>query len=717
MNIDNTSSGGNGFDDDGFGVSAPDPAAFARVYRDNGFQVVPAGVPGEQKAWKQPIVKWKPLQHKLVSTEEFDVWYGPWGRFANRPNMGMVCGACSGNVFIIDLDLYKSSAAATWWRAVVDTHMDPETVEQVTGGGGVQKLFRAPPGWVPPTCKTSIGVDIRGQGGFAMLPPSLHESGDSYRWREGCSPADLAVADAEPWLCDAIDQLVLKHGGTLKSGELNGPNGQTGQNGQMSGLSPLSLDAFGKHTDGRETIMRDLIWGAVVDWYRECPIKPSEQESKERAILKYNVYANQVSPQGNHPNPLGTTKTEALEREGRGPSSFMSKWHYAMNQWDTNVRDAAGQPAPSNNNSRRNTPGEDVWTKPTPKVEGFYPYLDIRQIKARQDPVWIVDGLIGERALGFIFGPPSSLKTFIALDLALCLAGGCLEWWGRKLSHHGVVVYLCREGTASLKFRIEAWERKWGLEADDYSFRLIEATINFMTEADVARLIATVQHLRESAGVDVSAIFVDTVSRVLPGADENMQGDMTMFVYACERLQEAFQCLVVGLHHTNKNGEFRGSTVMPGAGDFLIQVKREAPAMAGSLCVQKVKDGVDGMEIPFVVEKIEGLGMVGAHSSLVVGPAGDGVAAAGTEPRDGLPSADVCRDILAALGKAWDDGMSWCKAPQGSRPAVDMMDALWRVKPDAARRLLKQWVANGIVSYEVYDTRSGARGYRKTGVI
>jgi hypothetical protein len=72
---------------------------------------------------------------------------------------------------------------------------DLDTIEQETGGGGIQLFFRAPLGWTPPTCKTSIGVDIRGQGGFAMMPPSMHESGTAYRWKDGHEPWALEIAD------------------------------------------------------------------------------------------------------------------------------------------------------------------------------------------------------------------------------------------------------------------------------------------------------------------------------------------------------------------------------------------------------------------------------------------------------------------------------------------------------------------------------------------
>ena len=88
--------------------------------------------------------------------------------------------------------------------------LELETVEQRTGGGGLQKLFRAPLGWIAPTNKTSIGVDIRGQGGFAMLAPSLHESGRHYEWLEGCSPDDIEIAFAPDWLLAEVEKLVTR---------------------------------------------------------------------------------------------------------------------------------------------------------------------------------------------------------------------------------------------------------------------------------------------------------------------------------------------------------------------------------------------------------------------------------------------------------------------------------------------------------------------------
>ena len=221
--------------------------------------------------------------------------------------------------------------------AVHNNSMDLETVEQVTGGGGSQKLYRAPPGWVAPTNKTPIGVDIRGQGGFAVLAPSLHDSGKAYEWLEGRSPDDMPVTAAPDWLLEAVEALVRQHGG------VTGGNGATPHEAPQGVYDPLS----GRQIDGRETYMRDVVWGAVVDWYRDLyatsadghPRMPSDKDSRLRAAQKYLIYEDHVSPQREH--PPGLSKIDMLELEGRGPVAFHVKWTAATRQWDGKVRDEA----------------------------------------------------------------------------------------------------------------------------------------------------------------------------------------------------------------------------------------------------------------------------------------------------------------------------------------------------------------------------------------
>ena len=304
----------------------PDFAAasdWARLYRAAGIQVVPCRD-------KRPLLKsWKEYQHALVPQPQFDAWYGPGGAYAGHYDMGMLTGTASGRILMIDLDFYKAGgdAARQWWGGVLITHnngMVLETWQQRTGGGGIQLFFSYPPEWkFAVNSKTSINVDIRCQGGFAVLPPTLHASGANYVWEAGLAPWEIDLLPAPDWLLEEVEKLIRAHGHVSHETSGNG-RANPGQAGQY--------DAFGHQTDGRETKMRDLVWAAVVDWHRECPIKPSDAESWARAGEKYLVYEAQVSVRGVH--QIGTNKTDALEAEGRGPSEFRRKWGYAIGLWD-----------------------------------------------------------------------------------------------------------------------------------------------------------------------------------------------------------------------------------------------------------------------------------------------------------------------------------------------------------------------------------------------
>jgi hypothetical protein len=168
-----------------FDPACASPAQWAVMYRELGLQVVPAKLPNGNPSvsWKRPAIEWKHLTKKLADDATFLSWYGPNGIFAARPNMGVICGEASDRRFIIDIDLHKNLQARLWWDRMLHTWFDgeePWTWAQRTGGGGRQLMFKAPAGWVPPTNRTRIGADIRGQGGFGMFPPSLHESGKAY---------------------------------------------------------------------------------------------------------------------------------------------------------------------------------------------------------------------------------------------------------------------------------------------------------------------------------------------------------------------------------------------------------------------------------------------------------------------------------------------------------------------------------------------------------
>jgi hypothetical protein len=681
------------------------PADWAAMYRACGIQIVPAHAPHPTKNWKRPqLADWKTLQEDLVPDATFERWYGVSGEYARQPNMGIITGRASGNTFVIDLDDYKTPSAREWWQGVLVTDnygIEPETWQQVTGGGGRQLLFRAPPGRTIGTGKTSIGVDIRGQGGFAVLPPSKHSTGRNYAWRYGFSPWETTIADAPPWLLDAVEALLREHG-----------HEQTGSVERTA--SPAeSLNAFGALVDGREAKMTSIVWGALIDLRiarDEIPADGFGSQMREA----FGVYARIAKSRRQE---LGVSNADLLEREGRGISLFAQKWRYALDQWDgklaEHAREKAGRlaitkPAVVNDNAASVSPDD------------IYEYLDIAAIKALPDPAWVVKDVIIEDALGFIYGPPGHGKTFVALNLALHVAYGMLAWWRDKpIRRPGLVLYIAREGQASFKDRITAWQRKHGIAEDIANFAMIRARINFMNVDDIAKLRRTVAAAAKHFGAIPSLIFVDTVSRSMPGADENLQKEMTIFVDACAAIGEDYKATVVGVHHAGKSGDMRGSTVLLGAGDFVLRIKREGDdgedeGRVVEMKAEKIKDAEDGWSwnLELAAEEWTAEGSIDAErKSLVAMPLSEAKAT----KADRWPDVAVCRAVLKEIQAAWDDRRPWSsnrQAKSSGRYAGKRIAEGFGIGLELAEEMVDRWLNTDVIEIAERDSHSKLMGLK-----
>ncbi len=81
----------------------------------------------------------------------------------------------------------------------------PDTVTAVTGSGGHHYIYKYPKGRsIPNKTKFASGLDVRSSGGLIVVSPSLHISGNRYKWMEGHNPANMKPAEAPEWLLEAM---------------------------------------------------------------------------------------------------------------------------------------------------------------------------------------------------------------------------------------------------------------------------------------------------------------------------------------------------------------------------------------------------------------------------------------------------------------------------------------------------------------------------------
>jgi hypothetical protein len=204
-------------------------------------------------------------------------------------------------------------------------------------------------------------------------------------------------------------------------------------------------------------------------------------------------------------------------------------------------------------------------------------------------------------------------------------------------------------------------------------------------------------------------VVVDTVSRALPGADENLQKDMTLFVKACDVVRDAFGCAVLGVHHAGKSGDMRGSTVLRGAGDFVFRLTRKEGATIGHLACEKQKDGPDGWNEPY---RFSTVGLDGDQASLVATRADIAIGPAA------VMTPDLSASVLADMAKAWASGQPWSMAPQSKeRYAVRRMVTDHGFTAEKAEDILSVWEGSGLIRKEVVSAKTRVSGFRVVGDI
>ncbi len=692
------------------------PGDWAAMYRAVGLQVVPSHLPSEHQNWKRPaLADWKSLQEELVPDATFERWYASRGEHARRPNMGILSGRASNNVFVIDLDEYKTPDALNWWQGILAEHnnrIEPETCQQVTGGGGRQLFFRAPPGWHAPTNKTPIGVDIRGQGGFAVLPPSQHISGKPYAWKEGCAPWECEIAAAPDWLLREVEELVERYGGDQHRQMTLGATAGAA----VSTSSPVEdFNVFGARVDGRDHYMRDLIWAAVVNWRRECPIQPSEAESQARMKEVYALYERRTKSR--LPAADGISNADLLEREGRGHTLFVEKWRRAVGKWSTDIAEASQRPLAKDEWREATAAPDNQWSGNSGQLKSRFVFEKISDLRKLPPAQWLVKDWVPEGATGILYGKWAAGKSFIGFDLALHLAYGMSDWHGAALPGAPChVLIIAREGHQGFVNRIDAFKKHHGLVDDDDHITFMRGSVSFMRDEDFGALVAAIK----ADATPYQLVIVDTVARVLPGVDMNEQQTVTMFMERIGIIGAITGASTIGVHHQNKTGGMMGSTFFEANADFVFEVSREGeedgPLTAGEIVCTKMKDGEDRWKRSVSYSKIALSILPDGPASLVVDRIGDAPPA---RPQgSGWPDKDMCRRVISAINEAWITGKPWSHSPQSpDRFAPKMMAQRFEIPMKIARDMLEKWLLNDVLSIEIRDAHNKQKGLKVVGSI
>ena len=204
---------------------------------------------------KRPLIK----EWQLKATHDPDQLKEWWEKWPDA-NIGMATGPGSG-VWALDVDLPEGPINLGKIQQDKDEPIS-EKLWQKTGSGGMQIFFAWNGRNIRNTAsKIATGIDTRGDGGYVILPPSIHPNGKRYEWQQKSTPDK-----APEWLLDMLESPAFKNEQSASKSCLK--SSEYGRKAMASEISDLSSASEGTRNNQLNTSafrLGQLIGGGELD--------------------------------------------------------------------------------------------------------------------------------------------------------------------------------------------------------------------------------------------------------------------------------------------------------------------------------------------------------------------------------------------------------------------------------------------------------------------
>jgi hypothetical protein len=548
---------------------------------------------------KHPTMAWSQFQKRRPPREEVAEW---WSGDRARYGVGILTGSASGNIFVLDVDVGPGKDGDDSLRALQLAHDDlPETAEVKTGGGGLHLYFRAPPGVAVvrnSASKLGPGLDIRGEGGFVVAPPSFHASGQPYVWSWTNTLAE-GIADAPAWLLDLVRAEPVI-GATPRDRVASSPPVASPVGAGSLGVLPPPVE------DGREEYMRDTVFAVALELTGQHGAWPTAEEVYEIAWPQFLRRVDLSRPgRISRDNAEQEMRAKCAQIAAKAESGGLGRLEDVVAAYQSKRRE---QPRQGPGNRQEEAAGEARQEQAqTPRPPTHFPLVYSDEIHAGDAALDFVEGLLVEGGMSVWYGDSNVGKTFALLDVAIHVALG-RPWRGREVDQ-GAVVYCALEGIAGIRNRIAAWLKHYGITPDRRALPLvvIPSAINMLDpQADVPGLIQSVQVAEAELGRSVKMLCLDTLSRALAGGNENSPEDMGALVRSSDLVRQTTGSHLAYVHHSGKDTAkgARGHSLLRAATDTEIEISRAEGSEVSVMRVTKQRELESGDDVAFRLEVV-----------------------------------------------------------------------------------------------------------------
>lgn len=617
-------------------------------------------------------------------------------------------------LFACDFDLYKPGAQEYMDQLIAEGLLTTTQVHS-TRSGGLHFIYRSDTEY--PNCKPASGVEIKGEGGYIIVPPSpgyeIQQKGISYATPALISALMAARRNAAKSTID-----------TLKARILSADDFHDSLAQLSARLSARGLDQAAVQKVLMETLSASVASAATHPRHERWRklMNDAGGELSRLSATSHQKYNHTVA---------GEKARESIGDEKITNLAAATAGFFARH---SDVGGTSTADVSLDSTIEKLLPPEGEW----PFANDGYFSGDNRDILSQQ---YVMYPLFAERETLLMAAEPKAGKTAVSLRLAIAVSMG--ESLGS--GEHGLsvteprpVLYLTLEGARAVEMRVAAERQRradegveWPTGSADRLF-IVDRPQNLLADADqlafCAKVIAHDRKCRQVYGSGLGLLFIDTLTKAMPGGDQNSVEDTSQLFKLVDILrQHGVTATVIFIHHLSKQGDVRGSTNIEAEVDVVTSVEKTRSPGVVKLNIRRARSIDEAVSYTFKLTSFYlGTTVQGhkLHAPVVDLMAAEDMTLSGEAARAAAKWAKLCQVLLTRLGvgkhrvdKLVETLISegFMEAGKARRPRVDHesvqkpLKALFEGKHNWS--FAEYWMgierdtAGAIIGFEIRDTK------------
>jgi len=439
--------------------------------------------------------------------------------------IGAAMGHESG-LFCVDVDLYKGQGLEGWLKQLQSDGRLPETRIHKTARGGLHLFYRSETEW--PNTKPRDGVEVKGEGGYVIVPPSRGYTEVSDAPAAKAPPALLAfLAEAKKERRQSTNQAL--EGAVLSGDDFHDSIVQLSSRMSAAGQSQLQIkqhiNALLEASDARNP--------------------QHDRHSRWANLMRTDEVTRAITS--------GVSKFS--------PEVQADKLADALNSDKAQLEKAANIAtamfAPIVGEGSEDEREYDPEEFPYSEEDGYFAHEE----RALETNAAVVSGIVYQDEVTIVSADPKAGKTVFGIDVGLSVSCGIDLSSELRVKSQGPALYFGLEGRAAIRQRVAAWKaaKKEGGHKlpEQIPFFAVEKSANFYEEArrasEVAKIAAANTYFIRHGFPPIRLIVVDTLTRGMIGGNQNDADDTAKFFSFVGMLRDrGVTANIMVIHHKRK---------------------------------------------------------------------------------------------------------------------------------------------------------------------